>query len=142
MKDIKGYEGLYAVDEVGNVFSYRTNKFLSQANCNGYKYVNLCKNKKKKFTSIHRLVAEAFVPNPNNLPIIHHIDGNRSNNHVSNLQWCTQKENVAHCIEIGKFGKMPHGTPWRSLMTEKERRFLSVREQRILIESRKKKGDA
>ena len=73
MKDIKGYEGLYAVTSCGRVWSYRRNKFLAPATIkSGYNYVNLYKDGKKKFCRVHRLVAEAYIPNPDNLPQVNH----------------------------------------------------------------------
>ena len=110
LKPIEGYEGLYSVSKEGRIYSHETGKFLASgknaSSEESYVYVRLIKNGKGQNFSVHRLVANAFVPNPNNLPIVHHIDGNRKNNSAENLQWCTQKENVAHCIESGKFGKM------------------------------------
>lgn len=108
VKDIAGYEGLYTIDTEGRVYSIRRKKYLSLKpdSIFGYAHARLCKNGKVKAYNVHRLVALAFIPNPNNLPIIHHIDGNPQNNAVSNLQWCTQKENVHHAIAAGKHGKM------------------------------------
>lgn len=114
-KDIKDYEGLYQVSNLGNVRSLdkeiiRKNNFksikikgriLKQQNCGGYKVVPLCKNGKECQKKIHRLVAEAFIENPNNLPIINHKDENKSNNVVENLEWCNSKynSNYGTCIE-------------------------------------------
>lgn len=109
-RDIIGYEGLYSIDTQGRVYSYKRNRFLKGGTIyTGHKIVCLYKNNVKKIHSVHRLVAEAFIPNPNNFLIVHHIDGNPQNNSVDNLKWCTQKENVHHCIVSGKFGKMPWG---------------------------------
>jgi hypothetical protein len=75
MKDIKGYEGLYAVTENGEVWSYKTNKFLKASdNGFGYLFVCLCNNGKSKKYKVHRLVAEAYIDNPDNLPAIDHIN--------------------------------------------------------------------
>ena len=98
-KDIKGYEGKYKVSNLGNVKSLNycntnTSKILSGAIMpNGYKKICLYKNGKQKNFLVHRLVADAFIPNPNNLPQINHKDENRANNNVSNLEWCTAKYN-------------------------------------------------
>lgn len=93
-KDVKGYEGLYEVSNYGNVRSLYTNKILKPATKKrGYQYVNLYKNKKGKMYQVHRLVAESFIPNTNNLPIINHKDENSQNNNVDNLEWCTYKYN-------------------------------------------------
>lgn len=93
MKDIKGYEGMYAVTECGHVWSHKRKLFLKPTNTNGYLYVHLSKNGKVQSLGIHRLVAEAYIPNPENKPQVHHIDKNRANNCINNLQWVTAKEN-------------------------------------------------
>ena len=98
-KDIKGYEGLYQVSNKGRVKSLnyrRTGKegiLKGKPDKDGYLRVGLCKNKKQKPFYIHRLVAKAFLPNPNNLPEVNHIDENKENNHVENLEWCDRKYN-------------------------------------------------
>ena len=99
-KPIKGYEGLYEVSNLGRVKSLVNNKgqyrekILKHNIRNGYPSVTLCKNKKLKSFAIHRLVAEAFLPNPDNLPCVNHKDENRLNNFVDNLEWCTYSYNV------------------------------------------------
>lgn len=99
-KDIKGYEGLYQISNDGNVKSlnyHRTgkSKLLKTILCNnGYLYVTLSKNGKHDVRVIHRMVAEAFLDNPDNLPCINHKDEDKTNNHSSNLEFCTQKYNV------------------------------------------------
>lgn len=101
-KDIEGYEGLYQVSNLGNVKSlnYRcTNieKNLKQGlRPKGYPFVRLTKNKIEKLYSIHRLVANAFIPNPDNLPCVNHKDENPLNNNVENLEWCTQQYNCLY----------------------------------------------
>lgn len=94
-KDIEGYEGLYQVSNIGRVKSVRKNIILkSQIASNGYERVVLSVNNISKDYSVHRLVATAFISNPNNYPIVNHKDENRTNNCVGNLEWCTQKYNV------------------------------------------------
>lgn len=89
-KDIAGYEKLYAVTKTGKVWSYRRNKFLSTySNGHGYPRVELSKNGISKSFLVHRLVAEAYIPNPENLPIVNHIDENKDNCNVENLEWCS-----------------------------------------------------
>lgn len=98
-KDIKGYEGKYQVSSCGRVKSLSNNKTRKERilkpniDNKGYKTVCLCMNGNVKRFLIHRLVAIAFIPNPNNCPIINHMDENSKNNHVSNLEWCTYKYN-------------------------------------------------
>ena len=96
-KDIVGYEGLYQITSDGKVWSLKSCKFLkpllSGPKGKEYYYVCLSKNGIKKNHKIHRLVAEAFIPNPNNLPIVNHKDENKKNNYVDNLEWTTYKEN-------------------------------------------------
>ena len=88
-KDVVGYEGLYKISNHGNVYSNYTNKCLrAGTHKDGYKYVNLTKDGEKKYKTIHRLVAEAFIPNPDNLPMVNHRDETPSNNNVDNLEWC------------------------------------------------------
>lgn len=88
----------YQIDEQGNVYNTITKKFLQGNVYNtGYKMVNLTIDKKKKGYAVHRLVAEAFLDNPNNLPVVNHIDGNKNNNCVNNLEWVSYSENTQHC---------------------------------------------
>lgn len=119
-KYIKGYEGLYAVNEHGNIKSYpRTfinnkgykcttkERLLLPQVRNGYLFIRLSKNSKKKCFSVHRLVAKYFLPNPNNKPFVNHIDGNKKNNNVKNLEWVTSNENMQHSYYILKKNKQP-----------------------------------
>ena len=94
-KQIAGFN--YCVSNIGQVFSMHTNKMLKpNISRNGYVYVVLSDGGKLTTKKIHRLVAEAFIPNPNNLPQVNHVDGNKSNNAAINLEWVTAKENVEH----------------------------------------------
>lgn len=107
-KNIEGYEGKYQISNKGNVKSLIDNKGNSRelirklrVGKQGYYYVNLfigCKSKSKK---IHRLVAEHFIDNPHNKPCVNHIDGNKLNNNVDNLEWCTCSENSKHAVKHG-----------------------------------------
>lgn len=98
VKEIKGFEGLYTVDEYGNVYSIRTNKYLKpRLDKDGYMRVHLCNHRTNdKIAFVHRLVAEAFVSNDNPLVNISvdHIDANKLNNHYSNLQWLSLSDNT------------------------------------------------
>lgn len=96
-KDINGYEGLYKVSNLGNIKRFNKSKNRKfNINRNGYVLVNLYKNGTSKNLSVHRLVAKSFIPNPENKPQVNHIDGNKLNNCISNLEWCTAKENIIH----------------------------------------------
>lgn len=95
MKDIRGYEGLYGITMSGRVWSYRSKKFLKPADGgNGYMTVALCKDGTQKSFRIHRLVAETYIPNPDNKPQVGHIDDNPRNNCWDNLYWTTSLNNI------------------------------------------------
>lgn len=119
-RDIQDYEGLYQVSNFGRVRSLG----LRNKNANnerikllkpgvtgiGYNMITLC-NGKLKQKLVHRLVAQAFIPNTKNYPIINHIDGNKLNNKVNNLEWCTQKQNIQHSFKNGlQISKLKGGT--------------------------------
>lgn len=91
-KVIKGFDD-YKVNNLGQVFSIKRNKTLKPYEKKGYYGVWLYKDNKRYFRLVHRLVASAFIPNPNNLPQINHKDENSKNNNVENLEWCTAKYN-------------------------------------------------
>lgn len=91
-RDIPGYEGMYEVSNLGRV--RRDGKILKPSkNKKGYLQVSLCKNGTKKNARIHRLVAQSFISNPQNLPQINHKDEDKTNNAVENLEWCDSKYN-------------------------------------------------
>jgi len=108
-KDIKDYEGHYKISNLGRVKNVkrnnnRYNKLLKlKKGTDKYKYyhISLFKNGLCKEVSIHRLVAQAFIPNPDNKPEVNHIDGNKVNNKIDNLEWCTHKENFKHASKNG-----------------------------------------
>lgn len=101
---IVGYEGIYEVSNFGRVKSNKFGKerILKPYDCHGYREVDLRLNNKSKRFRVHRLVAVAFIPNqnPEIKTFINHKDGNRGNNHVDNLEWCTQSENVEHAYRV------------------------------------------
>lgn len=102
-KYIKGFE-CYQVSNLGNV-RHVINGTLKFHIVNGYLKVGLYNSmtKQKKYFRVHRLVAEAFIPNPNNYPEVNHIDENKHNNCVINLEWCTREQNIEHSINTGTF---------------------------------------
>lgn len=92
----------YSVTEDGRVYSHKSNKYLSQRiGPVGYMMVNLSIEGKCKTFTVHRLVAKAFLPNPNNLEAVNHIDGNKVNNNVDNLEWVTNSQNAQHAFRTG-----------------------------------------
>lgn len=101
MQEIKNYPKYY-ITEDGQVWSEKTHKFLTFKDVNGYNKVELFNNGKRKYVFVHRLVAEAFIPNPDNLPCINHKDENRKNNKVENLEWCTTEYNNSYGDRIEK----------------------------------------
>ena len=101
-KPIPGYEGIYEIDTSGNVYSLATNKIKKPYSVNGYLKQSLRdKDHKESKKFVHRLVAEVFIPNPEGLPEVNHKDCNKSNNSVSNLEWCTRSENLQHAWRHG-----------------------------------------
>ena len=111
-KDIKGFEGLYQISNFGNVKSLKRNIILKpSSNGKGYLHIILYKNCKSKVGRIHRLVAQAFIPNPENKPQINHIDGNKSNNNVNNLEWVTNSENQKHAFALGLQTNIANNNP-------------------------------
>ena len=100
-KDIEGYEGLYRVSNLGNIKSVR-NSIILKGKDNGYGYMQVVLyNGKRKKLYTHRLVAKAFIFNFDNKTEVNHIDGNKKNNEVSNLEWCTHSENIIHADKNG-----------------------------------------
>ena len=110
-KDIEGYEGLYQVSNEGNVkslarYHVRNDRILKQSHDkDGYNIVCLTKDNLKKWFRVHRLVAKAFIPNPNNYQVINHKDENPKNNSVENLEWCTIQYNNDYGSRNGNFSK-------------------------------------
>lgn len=107
---VSGYEGIYEVSDLGRVRSYRRGKWgigdkpkILSSDMGQYFGIALCKDGNKKVRYVHQIVAETFIPNPRNLTEVNHIDGNKRNNKVENLEWCTHGENMQHAADHGLF---------------------------------------
>ena len=130
-RDIEGYEGLYQVSNLGRVKSLERDyiagnggirhieeHYLRQTETyKGYLRVTLLKNGKRSSKQVHRLVAEAFIPNPDNKPQVDHIDGNKQSNIASNLRFATNKENSNNPNTVSK-NRHPHSEEWREKMSK------------------------
>lgn len=120
-KDIQGYEGLYSVSDTGLVKTHIYNKILKPRIQDGYETVVLYRNKKNKAFRVHRLVAMAFLDNPNNYEQVNHIDGNKRNNNVKNLEWCTAEQNTHHAINNGLFFSSSHISKCQPIIIKKDK---------------------
>lgn len=129
-KDIHGYEGLYQISNLGRVKSLSrqvrgtikriTSDRIMVANMGstGYREVSLSRNGKRAVKKIHRLFAIAFIANPENKPCINHKDGNKLNNDIENLEWCTYSENVRHALKTGLIKPLGRESHPRCKITE------------------------
>ena len=121
-KDIEGYAGLYQVSNLGRVKSLKVSKIKSERirksyqQSSGYISIVLCKNGKVTNHKIHRLVANAFIDNPDNLPEINHKDEDKTNNCVDNLEWCDSSYNKNYGTRTEKFIRS-RGTPVKCIET-------------------------
>ena len=112
-KQIKNFEDHYEIHDNGQIFNVRTNKYLKLCKKeNGYYQAKLFVSYDKSigkriyaYLYIHRLVAEYFIDNPKNLPCVNHKDGNKANNDISNLEWCSYSQNMKHAVKTGLFVK-------------------------------------
>ena len=103
-RTVLGYEGLYKVSNRGAVYSMTTDKLRKLHVREGYKYVRLSKDGKEKSVPVHRLVAKAFIPNPENLATVNHKDFDKTNNDVRNLEWMSNLDNIMHAKAGGRLG--------------------------------------
>lgn len=108
---IPQYEGRYSIDRDGNVYSHISKKILkAHPNHRGYLMVDLYKGGRVKKGIIHRLVALTYIPNPQGLPEVDHIDTNRQNNNVNNLRWCTRQQNCNNTLSLKHAGEARSGS--------------------------------
>ena len=129
-KDIPGYPG-YKISDHGNLWNMKLKRILeSPLNKDGYQRIGLWNSQVCKKFFIHRLVAIAFIPNPEDKPQINHKDGNRTNNNLSNLEWVTNQENITHRIEILGYNgtKGIHSKPITLIKDSEELCFNTTRE--------------
>lgn len=125
-RPVQGFETLYKISARGNLVSFQRITFIGKRNAtkrirpeyafiftkdqDGYLKTILTSDEKKNYFRVHRLVAAAFIPNPEAFPEINHKDLNKENNNVHNLEWCTNLQNIRHCIQYGNRNeKMPRG---------------------------------
>lgn len=102
MEELKSIGNDYSVSRTGEVYSHKRHKYIKQrVGPKGYMMVNLSINGTCKTFTVHRLVADAWIPNSDSLPQVNHIDGDKTNNSVDNLEWCTASHNVIHAINTG-----------------------------------------
>ena len=153
-KPIAGYEGLYEISNFGRVKSLSKvigrrvkGETLLKVRISpyGYKMVSLCKEGKVFNASIHRLIADAFIPNPENKTQVNHKDGNKLNNDIKNLEWCTPSENINHAYKTGLHDLKKHGrTGKRKPLTQEQRDLISLRTKEAMKNPiiRKKISDA
>lgn len=136
-KDIKGYEEIYQIStkgrikSKGNSFSRKEKEIKQTKTKSGYYTVGLHKGGKVKRYRVHRLVAETFIDNPFNLPEVNHIDENKANNEMTNLEWCTHKENCNHGTRNNRMAETNINNPKRSkpiLCIEKNVVYPSIHE--------------
>lgn len=127
MKDVKGFEGRYAVDRDGNIYSHITKKWLKPQKRGKYHYNQLfTKDGEMMQLSIHRIVAMVYLDNPENKPCINHKDGNPINNSVDNLEWVTWRENTIHAHKSGLWNAdhLRGENSYRSKLTEDQVKWI------------------
>lgn len=128
MKELKNFKG-YFINEIGEVYSSKTDSILKGGITDGYKFVNLKNNEGKyKSVKIHRLVAETFLKNDLNFPCVNHINGIKTDNCVNNLEWCTYSYNSMHSYKNGlqekMFGEKNHMYKKRGKLNAKSKKVI------------------
>ena len=142
-KDIKGYEGSYQVSNLGRVKSLNYHRcgferILEIDSSSQYETIMLYKNGSRTRFLIHRLVASAFIPNPNNYPVVNHIDEDKSNNRVDNLEWCTQQYNVNYGTGLDRLSGVLKG---KKRSEETKKRLSEINKGRVQsLETRMKRS--
>ncbi|NCD01333.1 hypothetical protein EOL94_04560 [bacterium] len=143
-KNIIGYKNIYQVSNKGRIKSLK----FGQENImklkkwkNGYMRIDLCKNGKKKYCLVHRLVAQAFIQNPENKPCTNHINGIKSDNRVENLEWATKSENAIHAYKTGLCKRYYGKDHWMSKTVDQYTlNFVFIREFAGVNEAMRKTG--
>ena len=138
-RDVVGFEGVYEVSSAGRLRNKKTQRFLSSNGRGGYVVDILCSNGKSKTARRHRIVAEAFIPNPEHKPEVNHKNGNKEDNSVENLEWATHRENTDHAWLTG-LTKLPKPVE-KSVVQLCEGKWLATYRS-ILIASKVSKTDA
>ncbi|WP_296936504.1 NUMOD4 motif-containing HNH endonuclease [uncultured Marinobacter sp.] len=127
-KDVVGYEDRFLISNYGRVFGKASKKILVLGtNKNGYKVLSTRIGGRKgeyKCFRVHRLVAEAFLDNPDNLRQVNHIDGNKINNRVENLEWISNQGNIRHALDIGLITPRKGEELTNSVLTDEDVRFI------------------
>ena len=146
-RTLKNFENYYIISNTGIIKSVDryvncgikyNNKVLKKGKeikpiiVKGYYNVSLSKNGKSKQYSIHRLVAQTFIPNPNNLPQVNHIDGNKLNNCVSNLEWCTAKHNINESYRIGLHSKKSIMNSINAMNKKTRKKIVQIKNNNII----------
>ena len=156
-KAVPGYEGLYEVSHMGRVYSVRRGKLRKLNKLpNGYLQVMLSKDGHRAYLLVHRLVAEVFIPNPEDKPQVNHRNGDKTDNRAENLEWCTMSENLQHrhqvlrqpggrscpvvCVSTGqiypsaKAAAKAHGVPRQSIMRICRKQQKATRKNKLYFE--------
>ncbi len=137
-KEIHGYGGRYFISNHGRLKSIGGRKYpngyisLGSIDFIGYRITTLRRDNKKKDIRIHVLVANAFIPNPQNKPNVNHIDGDKGNNNACNLEWVTQKENIHHAIRIGLMNNKGSNHGMSKLNESQVREIRKIRKEQNL----------
>lgn len=127
----KKYSDLYEISDVGDVRNIKTKKVLSKNKTNGNGYIISSLHGKNEY--VHRLVAKLFVKNPNNKPHVNHIDTNTKNNNVNNLEWCSQKENILHSRNLGRYKNIKMSEETKLKISKKLKRTRTGKENHMSI---------